>query len=87
MPAQNARPSPVTTTAPTASSSLTRVNRSTSSLAISTVKAFRLAGRDNRKVITRSAIVTARVLYCAYRLMFENAPVVLTPGRAGPPPL
>jgi len=56
-------------------------------LAISTVNAFRLAGRDNRAVITRSAIVTARVLYCAYRLIFGTFPLVLHTGRAGTPTL
>lgn len=45
IPAQNARPAPVTTTARTASSSLARRNAATSSSAISTVNALRLSGR------------------------------------------
>ena len=45
IPAQKARPAPVTTTAPTASSSLARLKASTSSRAISRVKEFSCSGR------------------------------------------
>jgi len=45
-----------------ASSSLARVKTSTSSLAISTVKALSRSGRESSSVITRSSIETARVV-------------------------
>ena len=62
MPAQKARPAPVTTIAPTASSSLARLYASISSLAISTVKALSCVGRLRVSVSTRWSICQSRVL-------------------------
>ena len=50
MPAQNARPRPVTTTAATASSALARSNAATSSSAMVTVNAFSCSGRSRVSV-------------------------------------
>ena len=63
MPAQNARPAPVTTIAPTVSSSLARSKTSTSSSAISTVNAFNCSGLDSVTVSTLSARSRINVRY------------------------
>ena len=55
MPAQNARPSPVTTIAATSSSALARSKADSSSSAMVTVKAFRLSGRLSHRVRMPSA--------------------------------
>ena len=55
IPAQNARPRPVTTTARTASSRPARPNASTSSSAISTVNALSWSGRSSHRVSTPSS--------------------------------
>ena len=55
MPAQNARPLPVTTTARTSSSAEARSNAATSSFAISTVKALSSSGRSSVSVRMPSA--------------------------------
>jgi hypothetical protein len=55
MPAQNARPRPVTTTAATSSSRSARSKASTSSLAIVTVKELSWSGPSRLSVSTRSS--------------------------------
>ena len=61
MPAQNARPRPVTTTAATSSSVLARSKASTSSSAIVTVKALSWSGRSSVSVRMPSSTAQSRV--------------------------
>ena len=61
MPAQNARPAPVTTMARTASSALARSKASISSSAISTVKALSRSGRFRRSVRMPSCTLVSMV--------------------------
>ena len=64
MPAQNARPAPVTITARTSSSALTSTNVASSSSAISTVNALSCSGRSSVTVRTPSSTSWRIVLNC-----------------------
>ena len=74
IPAQKARPSPVTMMARTASSSLTAVKKCSSSSAISTVKALSWAGRCRVRVSTPSSSAVFRVVYVMGPLQKVKAP-------------
>ena len=63
MPAQNARPAPVTITARTESSSLTSRNDRSSSCAIVTVNELSCSGRFSVMVSTPSSMAWSRVSY------------------------
>ena len=82
MPAQKARPAPVTTTARTVSSALAPLNAASSSFAISTVNAFILSGRLSVSVRIPSGETTQSRVLNFMSMLQKNAPRPSVPGAA-----